>query len=420
MSPVISYTLRYFHDFIVAHPTWEEFAKFITSDAGGNLFITDEERYAIIYYDKKITNMDLPYVRWFRSVIWDKTTHRPVCIAPPKAMKEEPYSWPAVETSEKYVCQEYLEGVNLNLFVSAKEEGQPLHISSRTRLNASGSFYTKRTFTELLEDALESKGQGRNKECLRDALGKDENEQTISKFASIILQHPSHRVVEAIENPNLWRIHYGYVAENGMVTICEDAADIPQIALPNNANPTASVMNWFMEISSTKKWSWQGMVIKDVHGHRWRIRPVIYKMIRSMRGATHRDDERFFSLRAKGLVETYLAYYPEDRALYNIYEKWVLELINKLYELYCKVHKEHSMKMAEIDKCYHVHLNTIQNTYMKQSVKPGEKRHTVKKADVSQYVSLLPAPRLIFLLNMDKRRDIIEDYHVADADMNNV
>lgn len=398
-----SYIIPYFRDLVTAFPVWEQLKEFLTTDEGGKLLITVDGRYAIIRYDKTISNMTMPHVRWCRSVVWDTILNRPLSVAPPKAMAEEPYNWPVNDTINKYVYQEYLEGVNLNVFISAHEQGRPIHLATRTRIGASGTFYSKRTFTDLLGDAMETKGIGRDIENLRITLGPEietaGSAAPIAQFASLILQHPEHRVVENIKVPQIYRLHYGYVAVDGTILIVEDKADIPAVPVPIEG--TSTIIEWFTQISQMKTWEWQGLVIKDVHGNRWRLRSVIYRMIRSLRGATNRNDERFFSLRAKGLVETYLSYYPEDKEKYEKYELWTRGLAATLFDLYCKVHKEHSKKMTDIERRYHIHLNTIQTAYISQTVNNG-KRPAIKKADIIQYINNMPVPRLLFLMNYEK------------------
>ena len=406
-----SYILPYFRDLIAVYPTWEQLSGFLSTDEGGKLLITVDGRHAIIRYDKTISNMTMPHVRWCRSVIWDTILNRPLSVATPKAMVEEPYNWSAIDTVNKYICQEYLEGVNLNVFISAHEVNRPIHLATRTRIGASGTFYSKRPFTELLGDAMEAKGIARNIENLRVVLGPEMetagSAAPIAQFASLIIQHPEHRVVERICTPNIYRLHYGYIAVDGTVLIVEDKADIPAVPAPMEGANT--VIDWFTQISQTKTWEWQGLVIKDGHGNRWRIRSVIYKMIRSLRGATNRNDERFFSLRAKGLVETYLSYYPEDKEKYEKYELWTRGLSATLFDLYCKIHKEHSKKMTDIDRRYHIHLNNIQAGYIAQPVTNG-KRPALKKTDIIQYINNMPVPRLLFLINYEKNNKFTKVY----------
>jgi hypothetical protein len=398
--PLSTYYITYFRDLIQAYPTWDALSAFLSTKEGGALLITQPGTNAIIRYDKSISTMDIPYVRWFRSVVWDTVMNRPLSIAPPKAMKDDISSWAVNDIRDKYVCQEYLEGVNLNVYTVYEEKDRPLHFATRNCFGATGTFYSKKTFMELLDDVMKKNGQ--TIDYLRCFLGPEVESAgataPVSQFASFILQHPEHRVVQRIAEPNVYRIHYGYTAHDGTVAICEEAADIPQYSYGTEAN----VGEWFQALLSKQSVEWQGMVFKDGHGNRWRMKSMLYKVIRALRGATHRSDERFFSLRAQGLVQPYLAYYPEDTILYNQYESWAVSLVDILYGLYCKVHKEHSMKMGAVDRRYHVHLNAIQAAYMAQT----GKRTPVKRSDVEQYIRIMPVPRLLFLMNYERRTPV--------------
>ncbi len=422
MSNTVSYIIPYFRDLIKLYPSWDQLHAFLISDKGGCLQITKQtDSLVIIHYNKSISKMEMEHVRWFRSVVWNTVLNRPLSVAPPKAMKEDPSQWVMKDAANKYHYEEYLEGVNMNIYTSAHEEGRPINIATRTRIGASSGFYSSRSFTELLVDAMSSKGVGTSLEALRIALGPEAETAgscaPIAQFASLLLQHPEHRVVQHITSPNVYRIHYGYIATDGSVMICEDKNDIPSYTPPTD-DAITSLNDWFMQIAGTKSWDWQGLIIKDDKGHRWRIRSILYSMIRTLRGATNRTDERFFSLRSQNMIDAYLVYYPEDRVVFEQYEKWVREFTGTLFDLYCKVHKEHTMKMAAIDKKYHVHLTALQTAYMNQTVVEGGKRRPLKKTDVVQYVNTVPTPRLLFVMNYDKRKLKSNNTEDMDVEMN--
>ena len=77
--------------------------------------------------------------------------------------------------------------------------------------------------------------------------------------------------------------------------------------------------------------------------------------------------------------------------------------------MYCKIHKEHSKKMTDIDRRYHIHLNNIQAGYIAQPVTNG-KRPALKKTDIIQYINNMPVPRLLFLMNYEKNNKFTKVY----------
>ena len=72
--------------------------------------------------------------------------------------------------------------------------------------------------------------------------------------------------------------------------------------------------------------------------------------------------------------------------------------------------------MTDIDRRYHIHLNTIQAAYISQPVNNG-KRPALKKTDIVQYVNNMPVPRLLFLMNYDKNNRHAKVQQIEDCDM---
>jgi hypothetical protein len=149
-----SYLNNVFAELITLYPSWLALKTFLESEEGGSFRIVDQDEsdMCIIRYEKGVSTMNLPHSRWFRSVVWNTETNRPVCIAPPKAMSTE---LPAQTTQQAIeagmVCQELLDGFMINCFTLVGEK--KLHICSRSKLNASGRFYSSKPFRELFIEA---------------------------------------------------------------------------------------------------------------------------------------------------------------------------------------------------------------------------------------------------------------------------
>ena len=123
-------------------------------------------------------------------------------------------------------------------------------------------------------------------------------------------------------------------------------------------------------------------------------------MIRTIRGETPRKDERFFNLRTKGLVKSYLFYYPEEKQDFWGYENWLRMATEEIFKEYCAVYKERSKEFGAVAKKYQVHLSTLHGLYT-TVLRPDNK--TVNRGFVRDYMNGLPVPRLLFLMNFDKR-----------------
>jgi hypothetical protein len=372
----MSFTLDYFKNWASTYTTWTALKDYITSEAGGNLrVIEDAERgEAIIRYDKKVSDLSRPEVRWCRSVIWNTVTNRPLSVMPPKGMDMTGDMMAMTEMPAGWTVDEYYEGTTLALYNNSDER----RIASRTKFDATGGFYSKRSFAELYAECNFELVPGTN------------------AFMSVLIQHPEHRVVGQVANAKSYLLHTGTVADDGAITISES---IKTTTVPANFDGKPLV-NWFADEVTKRGWEWQGIVIKDGKGTRYRLRSNTYRMVRSLRGETPRADERFFSLRRQGLIKTYLYYYPEDKQRYWDYENWLRDATEELYKTYCVVYKEHSMQLEAVSKKWHVHLAGLHGQYM-QTLRPAKK--TVNRDVVKDYMNGLPTPRLLFLMNLEKR-----------------
>lgn len=377
---MITYTINHFAQWMQEYPSWTQLKAYLTSEAGGKLSIIEsaDGAEAIIRYDKKVSDMNMDHVRWSRSVVWDCIGNRPLSIATPKAAETTSDMMNSPINTE-WQIQPFYEGVTMNIYKNAA--GQT-NIATRTKFGAAGNFYSQRSFAELYEEACAAKG--------KPDLGPYD-------FMCIIVQHPEHRVVGKTEAPTWIGLHVGTIAIDGTVTITETVQET------ESCDADKPLKDWFAEKTSTAGWDWQGVVIKDGTGNRWRLRSNVYRLVRSLRGETPREDERFFMLRSKGLIKSYLFYYPEDKQRYWEHEKWLRWQTEEIFKLYCAVFKERSKEFNETDRRYQPHLSAIHSLFVGQ-LKPAGR--TVNMAVVREYMNGLPVPRLLFLRNYEKKHGL--------------
>lgn len=379
------YQITYFKDLIDAYPSWAELSAHLKSEAGGGLIISDEfEGKVIINYDKRTSDMKVDYVRWSRSVVWDVGTNRPIAAAPPKASEPDDAMMEAQGPKEDWTYQEYLEGVTLNVW----RQGETSSIASRTRFGADGGYYSSKTFRDMLADALDGM-------AIADLIPEGYT------FISVLLQHPEHRVVEKITAPAVWRLHAGRISADGTLTIDECIGGGP--AEVDAPAASSSLKAWFGELAAAKAWEWQGVVMKDGCGNRWRLRSNSYRMVRSLRGSMSRVDERFFALRRAGLVKTYLYYYPEDKRQFWAIEKWLRATTNAVFAAYCDVYKAKAIELDAVDPMLRTHVRGLHGRYLAELRVAGK---TVNHAAAVDYMNAQPAPRLLFMLNFHKRSQV--------------
>lgn len=373
----MSFTLDYFKSWASTYTNWTALKDYITSEAGGNLCVIEDttRNEAIIRYDKKISDLARPEVRWCRSVVWNMVTNRPLSVMPPKGLDVTTDIMNKTELPVGWTVGDYYEGTTLAVY----RNGDVERIASRTKFDATGGFYSKRSFADLYRD------------CVGSVTAPEAN-----GFLSVLIQHPEHRVVGQVEKATSYVLHTGVVSEDGTVTITELGKYAEQ---PNFEGKTLA--DWFAAEASKRGWEWQGIVIKDGAGVRYRLRSNTYRMVRSLRGETPRADERFFTLRRQGLIKTYLYYYPEDKQRFWDYENWLRDATEELYKAYCAVYKERAVQLETVPKKWHVHLSGLHGQYL-QTLRAQKK--TVNKDVVKDYMNGQPTPRLLFLMNLEKRQ----------------
>ena len=358
------FNLTYFRDLCAKYPTWSDLRPALL--AAGLLVVAEDTMpgRVIVRYDK--TKAVGPELRWWRSVVWNTETNRPVCIAPPKTSAE-----PLPTGMEGLVAQEYLDGFMINAWT----EGAEVALATRSCIGATGTFYSKKSFAALFKEIIGAAGVP-----LAGLVGAGAD--AASGFASFHCQHPEHRVVTPVAQMGAWRIYRGEVAADGSVVIEEDIAG--PLAVP------AAVAT-----PSPPPWQSQGVIYRDGAGGRWRVRNPAYQMVRSLRGNDLRADIRFVRLWQQKLLDTYLCYYPEEAATYQALIKRLDYIVGVLYTMYVGVHIKKIMKLDGIDPMWRPHVYALHGHYM-STLKPAGV--FVRRKDVAEYLERLPWQRLVFML----------------------
>ena len=366
----MSYTISHFKDLIGQFNTWDTLRQHLESSDGGRLRIIDcGAPLYLIRYDKGSSNFTIPHTRWFRSVVWDAAANLPLCIAPPKANEED---LPTAVPATNYTYEEFHEGVMINAFL---KDGQ-VRLATRSKIDATGTFYSARSFQSLLMDT------GMTLEKIKEYLTES---QTL--FVSLLLQHPEHKLVSRISEPKAIIIHRGSVGTDGSVVIKEC---VEPLIKPSDM----PVDQWAKMLAEQKGWQHQGIVVKDGQGARYRIRSSAYTMVRTLRGDSPRLDVRFLKLRQQRLLETYLFYYPEEKELMDQLELLLRLLTQQLYSFYVSVHIKHSIKFADLPPQWKTHVYALHSFYLGNLKTRG---FFVRKQEVVQYVNNLPIPRVLHL-----------------------
>jgi hypothetical protein len=341
-----SYRVSVFSDLRKTYPTWSAFRDFLTSEEGGKFRVVGEGRYVILRYAKGVTDLRTPYGMWLRSAVWDTQEHLPVCVAPPKAMPGDV----SANQASPMLIQEFLDGIMINAY-RTYENPNELVLCTRSQLGASGSFYSKKSFASMLDDAL---AQAR---MTRDDLLKllaEPTEMVPNHFVSFVLQHPEHRVVARCRTPKLWIAHAGCVMDDGTVNVVEDSdlwpvsMRLPSYSGTNVFSNEKQLESFFAALCNSKGWFFQGLTFKDGKGYRWRLRNPNYLYLRGLRGSESTQLDRFLRLRTESKVTEYLKHYTEDRNDFWSYEQDFRKATRDAYDAYCSVHKSHEKKLEDL------------------------------------------------------------------------
>jgi hypothetical protein len=390
----MSYTLSVFSNLRNQYPNWQDFRAFLESEEGGKLRVVDQGDYAIIRYVKGVSALNdvaKPWVAWFRSVIWNPTIHLPVCIAPRKAFSSE------ISADSSLVVEEFLEGVMVNGFV----KGDEMSWSTRSTVGANTGFYGKKSFAEMIEEALKERNY-QNGDLARILKYTDEHGYY---FASFVLQHPDHRVVQKIQKPSLTLIHLGKIDTSGNVTLFPSAETWPDAlqtwavksypVLQAGETPAARLDS----MAQAAEPYWQGLVFRGSNGERWRLRTLSYKILREIRGKESAVEDRFARLRLQNMIRLYTQNWPEEAQAFTDLELRVRELTAEIYKEYCAHHKEKSKAFMDIPVAYRTPVYELHGIYL-NALRP--KNVTLKMPVVIHYVNTMNPEKLGELLRRTK------------------
>ena len=384
----MSYELSFFRKWVSDFSSWDALREWLQGEEGGKLRVIEPRNsgYALVRYVKGQSDFTKEHVGWCRSIVIDTASRRVVSIAPPKASK-------ITETtvSEAVLAEEFVDGTMINLFRVCGKDA--IELATRSRLNANSRFYEGGpSFADMLKEAV----NGSFVPILPTVSG------SFAEFTSVVLQHPKNRIVKRVDAPTFVVIHQGHVAEDGTVSIKEDSTEFSadgKIATPYKLERIAgakSVEAWVAEQAQTRGFGWQGVVLKDGAGCRWRVRSQVYETVRRIRGNESSVEERYARIRKERTMNQYLAFYPEDRDVFYEIEGRLRGNTRQLLRFYGDVFRARKTPYHELPWPYKHHVSVLHNQY-KETLKAL--KQTVDMAATVSYVNTL---ELADLANMMK------------------
>ena len=381
----MTYSIDYFRSWSKDFTTWEALRSWLQSAEGGSLRVVEprDTHYALVRYVKGQSNIEAPHVRWCRSVVVNKNTLRPVCVAPPKGFAV------TGETMENVtVAEEFVDGTMLNLF--REGQGDQLQLATRSRIGGGGKFYDGGlTFKQMFDAALAENGVKSSSAILPAA-----SDTKVTVFTSTVIQHPSNRIVRQITKPSFVIVHQGWTDSEGTVYIeedpeafhCEAEGDFFEVQPYTLASlrGAKSVESWVAQQAQERGFGWQGVVLKDGKGNRWRARSQVYETVRRIRGNESSAEDRFARLRKTRATEQYLAFYPEDRETFYELEGRLRKNTRQLSHFYGDVFRAKKTPYYELPWPYKHHVSVLHNLYKDTLKKEGKK---ITLEEVIKYIN---------------------------------
>jgi hypothetical protein len=332
--------------------------------------------------------MNLPHSKWFRSVVWSKSLNLPICVAPPKA-SVEPVS---TQGYRETICQEFLDGFMINCFRFVNDD--KLYITSRSKLNAAGHFYSKKSFRTLFIEALLSgTHQNIDEEAIqtktRGWKSPDGTMNEVAVFYSFLVQHPEHRVVKPIEKHAVYVVHSGVVYNDGSISMnTEDLLVGEQIPLEDP-----------QQCLESRSWDYKGLMFRDNVGNRWRRVSEKYTSVKSLRGNSATVLERFAQMYTQNLSHIYLQYYPEESFYFSYYTHFINTVYQTIFQHYLEVFVFKTATISSIKRVFVPYLYEIHRLYLSRvAADVNKKECRVTLAHVSSYIQSQCPKRLVSLI----------------------
>lgn len=400
----------------VNYSSWDELKQFLLSEAGGLLRVVEprDSPYALVRYTRGVSNLSLPHVRWCRSLIVHKESRLPVSVSPPTSEMMTDDS-----VNEATVAEEFVEGTMMNIFHDATSE--VAMVATRSRLGADKSFLVGApTFRQMLESAMSNQGVASFGHMLPVKDG-------LNCFTSVVVKDPSNRMVQHVETSSFVIVHQGWVQADGTVFIEEDPASFNCVS--SNENDGTEIQGYNLETlraaKSVKDWVsaqvpsraqfWQGVVLKDGAGRRWRERSDTYETVRRLRGNESTTLERFARVRKQRCMEQYLQFFPEDTDPFYALEGQLRKNTRNLSRFYVDTFRSRQTLFHELPWPYKHHVSVLHNLY-KDVLRVQKKR--VELDDVIRYVNGLNLEDTANMLKehkMDLVKKSVVDAPVVDA-----
>ena len=376
-----------FASLIAAYPTWDLLKAHLMSEEGGRLRVEDHSPYALIHYEKGYSNLTLPHVRAFRSVVWDTALNRPVSVTPFKSVDGESLPEDRVIGGSDLRVESFVDGVMLGAFWDTYTG--TLRVHTRSCMDAQCRYFSQtKTFATMFHEAMVDIGPTFLKE-IRPGL-----------CYTFVLQHPENRIVVPVHAPRLYMVQ--------CMEIDAATGNVQDRTPAQNELTIAGISSWPDLLIKMHAWNlllkhrFQGVVVKDIStGMRWKIRTPEYNRVRKLRGNSARRDFLWLNAWRTGTLPAYLELYPEERmTAMGVVERWKRACAD-VYQYYIDVFKAHSVPKTAIPSKYRPLVYGLHTLYI-QTLRPAGR--SVTWADAVKYLNDRDTPQMLYVINWELRQ----------------
>ena len=306
-------------------PTVEGLFSYLRSPAGGLHTVIEEgdDGLALIHYDKRFSTVRGS----LRSVVWNKTTNKPICVSPGYGHKFSVAIDRCLEPGS-FTVEEFVDGVMINQF----HDGTRWRLASHTQIDATTSFFGKRPFAELFNETFTS-------------LGLTTDLLTPGVSYSWVLQHPEERIVVAPA--------YGIPTLTLVSTYPKVAAETlgPMLATFQVAKydlaTLEEVKNFVEAEGRRRRHLFKGVVLKTADGERYKLTSNEYDAVRFLRGNQAKRSYTWLALWSAGQLPTYLRFYPEEQCDADAVIAKFKEITQEAHTMYLKVYRQRELPLGQ-------------------------------------------------------------------------
>ena len=305
---------------------------------------------------------------FYRSVIVNSETDTVVCLAPPRSIPRDNFTW-----SNPVIITDIVEGTMINAFYDKE-----WILCTKSNVGATNKFLPESpTFGELFWEAAH-------------VSGFTWSELNPDYSYSFVLQHPKNRIVAPVEVPAIYLIAV-YLIRKNTVLVMHDA--IRGCKQPTQHSFIS--MSDIDEYLTTQPYTCKGLMLQCDNA-RVKFRTPAYDAVENLRGNHSSVPYRVVELcqETNNAVIEFMRYYPEySEVVKECWQKRLL-FINNLYSLYTQIYKQRVKLLRDTPFVYRPHLYKLHELYISK-MRPIP----IHKKAVREYVHTLAPAQIMFVFN---------------------